>query len=164
MQRVYFADRANYYIGNEASINNYTSPTNTDVFQLSDDIERLPDARFKIPIGARFNYFINENVSIKTYYRYYFDDWGIKSHTASLELPIKFSLGKFTLYPNYRFYNQTEADYFAPYETHLSSNEFYTSDYDMSKFDSHQYGIGFKYTDIFTKLKLFKLGLKSTRP
>ena len=161
MQRIYFADRANYYVGNEASINNYTSPTNTDVFQLSDDIERLPSTRFKIPIGVRLNYFLNEDVSVKTYYRYYFDDWGIRSHTASIELPIKFALGKFTVYPNYRFYNQSAADYFAPFETHLSSSEFYTSDYDLSKSESHQYGLGVKYTDIFTKLKIFKLGLKS---
>jgi len=57
---VYFGDRANFYIGNPASIPNYTSPTNIDAFQLGDDIERLPSSRFKIPIGGRFNYYINE--------------------------------------------------------------------------------------------------------
>ncbi len=161
MQRVYFADKANYYIGNAASIPNYATPANTDVFQLADDIERLPSSRFKVPIGARFNYYVNETFSLRTYYRYYFDNWGISSHTASVELPIKFGEGKFTLYPTYRFYNQTAVDYFAPYETHLSTSEFYTSDYDLSKFNSHQYGLGFKYTDVFTKFKIFKLGLKS---
>ncbi|WP_303318461.1 DUF3570 domain-containing protein [Flavivirga abyssicola] len=161
MQRVYFADRANYYVGNASSIPNYTSRRNKDVFHLADDIERLPDSRFKIPIGARFNYYINEVVSLRTYYRYYFDDWGVNSHTLSLELPIKLSQGKFTLYPTYRFYNQTAADYFAPYETHLSTSEFYTSDYDLSKFNSNQYGLGLRYTDIFTKFKIFNLGLKS---
>ncbi|GAA3603642.1 DUF3570 domain-containing protein [Flavivirga amylovorans] len=161
MQRVYFADRANYYVGNASSIPSYTSRNNKDVFHLADDIERLPDSRFKIPIGARFNYYINEVVSLRTYYRYYFDDWGVNSHTLSLELPIKLSQGKFTLYPTYRFYNQTAADYFAPYETHISASEFYTSDYDLSKFNSNQYGLGLRYTDIFTKFKIFNLGLKS---
>ncbi len=161
MQRVYFADRDNYYVGNASSIPNYTSPTNRDVFQLADDIERLPDTRFKIPIGARFNYYINENFVLRTYYRYYTDDWGINSHTANIELPIKFSQGKFTIYPSYRYYTQTAADYFAPYEENLSTSQFYTSDYDLSKFSSNQYGIGFNYTDIFTKFKIFKFGLKS---
>ncbi|EDP71757.1 hypothetical protein FBALC1_04697 [Flavobacteriales bacterium ALC-1] len=161
MQRVYFADRANYYIGNGSNITNYTSRTNTDVFHLADDIERLPDTRFKIPIGTRFNYFINENLALRTYYRYYFDNWGINSHTASVELPIKLSEGKFTLYPSYRFYNQTAADYFAPYEQHNSTSQYYTSDYDLSKFSSHQYSLGFRYTDIFSKFKIFNLGLKS---
>ncbi|MFA5298539.1 MAG: DUF3570 domain-containing protein [Lutibacter sp.] len=160
MQRVYFADRPNYYIGNASSIANYTSKTNTDVFQLADDIERLPDTRLKIPVGARFNYYINEYVTLRTYYRYYFDDWGISSHTADIELPIKIS-DKFTIYPTYRYYTQTAADYFAPYEQHLSTDAFYTSDYDLSKFNANQYGFGISYTDIFTKRHIWKLGLKN---
>ncbi|NMH88409.1 DUF3570 domain-containing protein [Flavivirga algicola] len=161
MQRVYFQDRANYYIGNATSIPNYASPTNRDVFHLADDIERLPNSRFKIPIGARFNYYINETVSLRAYYRYYFDDWGINSHTASIELPVKLAQGKFAIYPTYRYYNQTAADYFATYESHLSTSEFYTSDYDLSEFNSNQYGLGLRYTDIFTKFKIFNCGLKS---
>ncbi len=160
MQRVYFADRDNYYIGNSSSISNYTSPTNIDVFQLADDIERLPNTRFKIPIGARLNYYINEVVSLRTYYRYYYDDWGVTSHTADIELPIKIS-DKFTLYPSYRYYNQTAADYFAPYEQLVSTDEFYTSDNDLSEFNSNQFGFGVSYTDIFTKRRIWKLGLKS---
>ncbi|WP_372745489.1 DUF3570 domain-containing protein [Lutibacter sp.] len=160
MQRVYFADRANYYIGTASSIANYTSKENTDVFQLADDIERLPDTRFKLPIGARFNYYLNEIISLRTYYRYYYDDWGITAHTANIELPIKIS-DKFTLYPTYRYYTQTAADYFAPYEELLSTSEFYTSDYDLSEFNANQFGFGISYTDIFTSRRIWKLGLKS---
>lgn len=160
MQRVYFRDVDNFYIGNASSIPNYTSSTNRDVFQLADDIERLPDTRFKIPIGLRLNYYLNEIFTLRTYYRYYFDDWGVKSHTADVELPIKVS-DKFTLYPSYRYYNQTAADYFAPYEQNLSTSEFYTSDYDLSKFNANQYGLGISYTDIFAKWHIWKLGLKS---
>lgn len=160
LQRVYFGDRANYYVGNPSSITNYTSISNKDVFQLADDIERLPQTRFKVPVGLRFNYYINELVTVRTYYRYYYDDWGITSHTASIELPVKIS-DKFTLYPTYRYYIQTAADYFAPYEQLLSTDEFYTSDYDLSKFNSNQYGFGVSYTDIFAKGKIWKLGLKN---
>ncbi len=160
MQRVYFSDRDNYYIGNASSIPNYTSSTNKDVFQLADDIERLPDSRLKLPIGARFNQYINEFVTLRTYYRYYYDDWGITSHTANIELPIKIS-DNFTLYPSYRYYTQTAADYFAPFEQHVSTEEFYTSDYDLSEFNSNQFGLGLSYTDIFAKRHVWKLGLKS---
>ncbi len=160
MQRVYFSDRDNYYIGNAASIPNYTSHENTDVFQLADDIERLPSTRFKIPIGMRFNYFINEAFVLRTYYRYYTDNWGVTSHTANLELPIKIS-SKFTLYPSYRYYKQTAADYFAPYEQLLSTQEFYSSDYDLAAFNSNQYGLGVTYTDIFTDFHLYIFGLKT---
>ena len=144
-QRVYFSDLPDRFLEN---------------FQLADDIERLPETRFKTAIGGRMNYFINEMFVLRTYYRYYFDDWGITSHTASVEIPIKIT-DKFTLYPSYRFYNQTAADYFYPYEVALSTDEFYTSDYDLSEFSANQYGFGIGYTDIFAKLKLAKFGLKS---
>lgn len=144
-QRVYFADVADSFIDN---------------FQLADDIERLPDTRFKIAIGGRLNWYLNERISVRTFYRYYFDDWGISSHTASIEIPVKIT-DKFTLYPSYRFYNQTAADNFAPYEQHLSTSEFYTSDYDLSKYSANQFGFGVSYTDIFTKMHIRNFGLKS---
>jgi len=160
LQRVYFKDVANYYIGNANSISNYPSSNNKDVFQLADDIERLPASRFKTPIGMRFNYYINETFVVRTYYRYYFDDWGLKSHTASIEVPIKVS-DKFTLYPSYRFYTQTAANYFAPYDQHLSTDKYYTADYDLSAFNSNQFSFGFSYTDIFAKSHIWQFGLKS---
>ena len=144
-QRVHFADNPDFYI---------------DSFHLGDDVERLPDTRFKLPIGVRMNYFINEYVTVRSYYRLYTDNWGVTAHTAEIELPIKLTRS-FTVNPTYRYYTQSEADYFSGYNTHLSTQEFYTSDYDLSKFNSNQYGIGLRYTDIFTKIKIFKLGLKT---
>lgn len=143
--RVYFKDVEDSFIEN---------------FHLGDDIERLPNSRLKVAIGGRLNYFVNYRISIRAYYRYYFDDWGIASNTASIEVPIKIS-DKFTVYPSYRFYNQTAADYFAPYNEHLSTAEYYTSDYDLSKFQANNYGIGISYTDIFTTGKIWKFGIKS---
>lgn len=144
-QRVYFGDVDDSYI---------------EEFQLADDIERLPNKRFKTAIGGRLNYYISEIFTLRTFYRYYADDWGIKSNTASIELPIKIT-DKFTLYPSYRYYDQSAADYFGAYETHVSSEEFYTSDYDLSKYNSNQYGFGITFTDVFNDLHIYKLGLKS---
>ncbi|WP_439482628.1 DUF3570 domain-containing protein [Cyclobacterium plantarum] len=159
MQRVYFADKDNFYIGNAESIPFYTEPKNKDVFQLADDIERLPDTRFKLPIGVRINQYVNEFLVLRSYYRYYLDDWGIRSHTINLELAIK--LGQnFSFYPSYRFYNQTAATYFAPFEKLVSSNAYYTSDFDLSTYNANQVGFGMKYTDIFTSAHLWKFGLK----
>ncbi len=129
-------------------------------FTIADDVERLPDVRFKIAVGGRLHYYINEIVTVRTFYRFYTDDWGISSHTTSIEVPIKIT-DKLTIYPSYRFYTQTAADYFAPFNQHLSTQEFYTSDYDLSDFDANQYGFGVSYTDIFTNLQVWKLGLKS---
>jgi len=143
--RVYFKDVDASYIQN---------------FHLADDIERLPDSRFKVAAGGRLNYYINEIFVVRLYYRYYFDDWGINSNTASIEVPVKIS-DKFTLYPSYRFYNQSAADYFAPYNEHSSTEQYYTSDYDLSEFNANQYGLGLSYTDVFTKMHIWRIGIKS---
>jgi hypothetical protein len=158
--RVYFADKLNYFIGQAQYIPSYQTTQNVGVYQLADDIERLPNSRFKIPVGARLNYYLHERVTFRTYYRYYWDDWGISSHTASIELPVKLS-DKWTVSPTYRYYTQQESKYFAPFEKHLSSEKFYTSDYDLSTFIAHQYGLGIGYTDIFTNAKILTFGIKS---
>ncbi len=143
-QRVYFSDVADSYIQD---------------FQLGDANELLPGIRNKIAIGGRLNFYLNEIFVLRGYYRFYADDWGILSHTASLEVPIKIS-PKFTLYPSYRFYSQTAATYFAPFETHLSTDQYYTSDYDLSGFSANQFGFGISYTDIFTKFHIAVLRLE----
>lgn len=158
--RIYFADKENYYIGNPQYIPMYENTNNIGVYRLADDIERLPGTRFKIPIGSRFNYYLNEKITIRTYYRYFWDDWGITAHTASIEVPYKIS-DRFTIFPLYRYYTQNESKYFAPFEKHLSTEKFYTSDYDLSTFNANQYGFGVSYTDIFTNTKIWKFGLKN---
>ncbi len=158
--RMYFADVPNYYIGQKQYISNYQSSDNVGVYRLADDIERLPSTRVKFPIGIRINYYINEKFKIRTYYRFYTDDWGINAHTANIEFPIKIN-DKYTVYPMYRYYIQNASTYFAPFEQHLSTETFYTSDYDLSKFNSNQYGVGATYLDIFTNFKIFGFGLKN---
>jgi hypothetical protein len=158
--RIYFADKTNFFIGQSQYIINYESTTNTGVFKLADDIERLPNSRFKLPVGARLNYYINEYFVLRTYYRYYSDDWDITAHTASIELPIKIS-EKFTVFPTFRYYTQTASKYYAPYEKHLSTEQFYTSDPDLATFDTKQLGFGINYTDIFALAKIWHFGLKN---
>lgn len=105
--------------------------------------EKLPDRRLKIPIGFRANYFLGDRFIIRTYYRYYKDDWGISSHTADLEIPVKIT-PFFSISPFYRYYNQTAVDYFAPYRVHTEQDQFYTSNYDLSKFSSNFFGAGIR--------------------
>ena len=157
---MYFADKANYFVGDPQYISVYETTNNKGVYQLADDIERLPNSRFKVPIGIRWHYYINEKWVARTYYRYYWDNWGITAHTASIELPYKIT-DKFTVFPMYRYYTQKQSKYFAPYEKHLSTEEYYTSDYDLSTFDANQYGLGVTYTDIFGKAKILGMAIKN---
>lgn len=105
--------------------------------------EYLPDNRFKIPLAVRASYFLGDNIIIRAYYRYYTDDWKLTSHTADLEIPVKIS-PFFSLSPFYRYYTQSAVKYFKLYGEHTGTEEFYTSNYDLSKFNSSFYGMGIR--------------------
>jgi hypothetical protein len=109
----------------------------------SEKIENLPHSRLKIPVGARFNYFIGDDLIVRTYYRFYTDDWGLVSHTASVELPYKIT-PFFSVSPFYRFYTQTATKYFAPLGMHASSDTYFTSNYSAAAFNSNYFGLGLR--------------------
>jgi len=50
----------------------------------------------------------------------------------------------FSISPFYRFYNQSAARYFAPYEVHSPTDQYYTSNYEYAKFNSQFFGVGFR--------------------
>jgi len=106
-------------------------------------VETLPNERFKLPVGARLNYFIGDNVILRGYYRYYIDDWGITAHTASLEVPVKIT-PFFSVAPFFRYYTQTQSKYFAPYMQHKLGDEYYTSNYAYSAFNSNYFGVNLR--------------------
>ncbi len=114
----------------------------------SPDIERLPGTRLKIPIGIRFNYFPMDALVLRSYYRFYRDDWGLQAHTFNLEAPIKVNPW-LTISPSFRYNTQAAADYFAPFEKHTSSEIFYTSDYDLSGLTSQKIGLGFRIAPLY---------------
>lgn len=127
---VYFADKPDYAI----------------------DIERLPASRLKIPFGFRLNYFPLDFLVVRTNYRYYSDDFGITANTFDIETPIKLS-SSITFSPFYRYHVQTAAKYFAPKYEHLSTEQYYTSDFDLSALNAHKYGAGIKYYPTYGLLR-----------
>jgi len=129
-QRVYFD--GNFATG--------VGPTNS-VF--NERIENLPDSRYKLPIGIRLNYFLDDHFIIRTFYRYYMDSWGIRAHTAEIEVPVKLT-SFVSVSPFYRYNNQQGTRYFAPYGQHSVNDVYYTSDYDLSTLQSNFIGLDFR--------------------
>jgi hypothetical protein len=109
--------------------------------------ENLPNTRLKIPVAIRASYFMGDNVIIRAYYRYYSDDWQLTAHTADVEVPVKVS-PYFSVSPFYRYYAQSAVKYFNAYKAHTAADEFYTSNYDLSKFNSSFFGMGIKLTPL----------------
>ncbi len=107
--------------------------------------EDLPDTRYKLPLAFRLNYFLSDHYIIRTYYRYYLDNWGLQAHTAEIEIPVKFT-SFISVSPFYRFNTQRGAKYFAPYGQHSPGAGHFTSDYDLSDLHSNFIGAGFRIT------------------
>lgn len=128
----------------------------------SEGIEELPGSRFKIPIGMRLNYFLGDKFVIRSYYRFYHDDWGLTAHTASVEIPVKIT-PNFSVSPFYRYYTQNGVKYFAPYKSHAASEQFYTTDDDLSKFNSNSEGVGLRFIQPDGILGLKKLNTVELR-
>ncbi|SKC97652.1 Protein of unknown function [Chitinophaga ginsengisegetis] len=101
----------------------------------SERIENLPDNRYKLPVGIRLNYFLADRFIIRTFYRYYMDSWGIRAHTAEIEVPVKLT-SFVSLTPFYRYNKQQGTRYFAPFGQHNPADTYYTSDYDLSTLHS----------------------------
>lgn len=140
-QRVYFGDNGN---------NAYS--------------EKLPDNRFKLPVGLRANYFLGDKFILRSFYRFYTDSWNLTAHTAELEIPYKIT-PFVSVAPFYRFYSQSGVDYFKPYKEHLLSDnsEFYTSDYDLTKFTSHLFGLNFRMVSANGLMGVKKLNVVELR-
>lgn len=109
--------------------------------------ENLPDSRLKLPVSVRGSYFLGDNIILRGYYRYYTDDWKLTAHTLDLEVPVKIS-PYISVSPFYRYYSQQGTKYFKGYEEHTAASEFFTSNYDLSTFDSQFFGAGIKFTPL----------------
>lgn len=125
-------------------------------------VENLPDIRKKISLGLKWNKFIGGRIILKNNVEFYGDDFGIVSLAFENETAIKMTQAH-TLIPFFRLYFQEGSKYFAPYRMHDIIETFYTSDYDLSDFNSFKLGAEWKYapyTQINKKLLFKQLTLR----
>ncbi len=110
----------------------------------SEKVENLPGKRLKFPLDLKVSWFTGSRTIIKILYSFYHDNFGITANSIETESAIKVSR-VFTLAPFIRVYGQTSSNYFKPYKEHGIEEQYYTSDYDLSRFQSFKAGIGIRY-------------------
>ncbi|HKI89547.1 MAG TPA: DUF3570 domain-containing protein, partial [Draconibacterium sp.] len=108
-------------------------------------VENLPGKRWKGSLGLQLNSFVGGRLILKNNINPYVDDWGIVAVSFKNETAIKLK-SDLILLPNIRFYKQNATSYFDEYGKHEKNTEFYTSDYDLSKFESVSVGLGIKFS------------------
>lgn len=123
----------------------------------ADDVERLPDTRYKFPVSLRVNYKPNDALALRAFARYYADTWGVRGASAEAELAYD-ATEAWTVMPFARVYRQSGADYYAGYAQHVGTETFYTSDFDLASFTTYKVGLGVRYAPV---LSLGRSGLGS---
>ncbi|MES0328211.1 MAG: DUF3570 domain-containing protein, partial [Gammaproteobacteria bacterium] len=71
--------------------------------------EKRPDSRQKNTVFFKAVHHLEEDV-INASYRYYSDDWGVKSH--ALDMKYRYELAASYLQPHVRYYSQSAADFY----------------------------------------------------
>jgi hypothetical protein len=107
-------------------------------------VENLPGRRLKLPIGIQLNTFLGGRWISRSYYRFYWDNFGINAHTLNLETSLKVT-PMFTASTFFRLHEQHGSDYFRPYKDHDPSEVYYTSDYDLSSLTTFKSGVTIRY-------------------
>jgi hypothetical protein len=115
---------------------------NLGVFSAENEIH--PDKRTRQAVTSRISQYVKPiKASLIGSYRYYFDDWQVNSHTTEFRFN-KYVFDDFITGFNYRYYNQSGADfYFDRYDPTVTS-KFRTADYKLMPFESHSFGFNIK--------------------
>jgi hypothetical protein len=108
-------------------------------------VENFPRQRIKVPVGIKLNAFAGKSIILNSFYRFYADNFRIISNMIELAAYYKVN-PYFSPTLSFRIYHQTGAKYFKPYGEHLTSDKYYTSDYDLSEFTSIRAGAGLRYS------------------
>ena len=111
--------------------------------------EQRPDKRTRDIVFIRGVHHLKEDV-INLSYRYFTDDWGIKSHTLDFRYRYQLTPTQY-LQPHVRYYTQTKADFFRHdlvqgEDIDALGNvnlDYVSSDYRVGAFDSMTYGLSY---------------------
>ncbi len=76
--------------------------------------EKRPNSRSRRSINFDFNQEREDNDVVNVYYRYYWDTWGISSHTVDARYRHELGNTRY-LQPHVRVYRQSAANFFTPY-------------------------------------------------
>ncbi|MCI0505605.1 MAG: DUF3570 domain-containing protein [Gammaproteobacteria bacterium] len=116
--------------------------------------EARPDNRLSQSVYAKYNHQFNEDVIYLTY-RFFWDDWGINSHTVDLRYRFELGGGHY-LQPHARYYVQSKAEFYKPYllDSEAGTTQAASADYRLGDMTTTTlglaYGIEFSQKSEFT--------------
>lgn len=110
-------------------------------------VEQLPNERFKGAVRLQWNTFIGGGLILRNSVHGYADSFGILGIAVENETTFKLNT-RWSLSPGFRLYTQAASRYFAPFQEHDPGSEFYTSDFDLSQFESYSIGLAIRHVPL----------------
>ena len=102
------------------------------------DYDNRPSQRATAGTLLKYIVAIDDNITLNSSYRFYYDTWEMNSHTFTLGSALE--IGAFTLSPEIRYYNQSAAYFYSSGHFENSSIDIYaSSDERLSNFSSMTY-------------------------
>lgn len=148
-------------ITDEGYLNNpYRTVRYLDTDNLSGysyEAEVYPRTRTSNAVALSSRYYLKYGAAITGEYRYFSDTWDIESHAA--EVGYIHKLGKrWTLETSYRYYTQTQAEFYSDLFSRSQAQNFRARDKELSAFSDHTIRIGASFEFGRNKSRLFERG------
>lgn len=102
------------------------------------ELEKVPQERLRHALVGRVAQYLPWNGALHGFYRFYDDDWGIRAHTAEVELYQRLSPFSYVRL-NYRYHTQTGASFFTTLGT--PGAKLMTADSDLAPFQAQTIGV-----------------------
>jgi hypothetical protein len=111
--------------------------------------DRRPDSRDQVTFSVQHKQFANvlDGAALHSSYRYYYDDWGLASHTIDVKWAQQLDLGNLRLIatPLVRYYTQSKADFYS-LEQDPADDVLNSSDYRLSSYGAFTVGFNSELT------------------
>jgi hypothetical protein len=109
--------------------------------------EVAPRTRSRNAGTLRYKQALDDDNAIELGYRYYRDDWGIRGHTLNAQAFLYTNNHTLLFEPLYRYYYQSQADFFA--KAFPRAEPFMTSDSDLGTFSGHLFSLNIVFVDVY---------------
>jgi len=107
-------------------------------------LENYPNNRTGHAFAIKGLKYIDDKNVMNFFYRYYSDDWDIKSHTLGVEWLHDVN-EHWMVGARVRYYTQTQSNFAKPIGQYSLTDKYIASDYRMTSFNSYDFGIPITY-------------------
>lgn len=106
--------------------------------------EVYPNTRTSNAVALRARYYLPHRAALHGGYRFFSDTWGINANTLELGYTFPYE-DDWIVELSYRFYDQSNADFYSDLFPYTNAQNFLARDKEMSSFNSHTLGVGASY-------------------